>query len=87
MLAIVRHAERELGLEVRGIGGEQCFQRRDAGVEIAGGEGEHRVVVLLLRGGHIVFDRRGYATKFPARASDDARPTRGPRRRAARTIA
>lgn len=48
--AIVGHAERELGVEMRRVGGENRFQPGDRAVEISGAEIEHRVIVLFLAG-------------------------------------
>ena len=51
-LATVSHAERELRIEVRGVGGQHGAQAGDGGGVVPLAESEHRVVVLSLEVGH-----------------------------------
>lgn len=50
-LAAIGHAERELGIEVRGVGGQHGAEAGDGGVVIALAESEHGVVELGLKVG------------------------------------
>jgi len=47
--AIMRHAERQLRVEMRRLDGQQRLEPGNGAVKVAAAEGEHRFVVLFLQ--------------------------------------
>jgi len=51
-LSIIRHAQRELRVEMVRLLRQNVFQSGDRSVVVAGAESKHRIIVLFLRRGH-----------------------------------